>query len=280
MSARDSAGLLEALARDARDLRGDQPAPVDLRPIADRLGLSLEWGAKRVQPAEGGLLRRRDGWTVAVADSDPHRPRTRFTAAHEIGHYMLESYGVPTPVNRREYWRTEALCHYFAGHLLIPDIGVRWVDAGAGSGPAELLRRSAILSHRALVSPQAVSHRLNQDLPYCAFCEVKFESPRQGVVGVVNWVVERFSWLGLRARNHVKSDHYLARPLVAHRALQADQVSAGFLNGLPVAVLRRLRSVWLLGFEPALAAPSWSGSDQLFLPLDPASEVPRGKALP
>ena len=218
-SPRNRNGLYEALTRDARALRGEQKAPVDLDKIADRLGLNLEWGSRQLDSAEGGLFRHRHGWTVAVADANPHRPRARFTMAHEIGHYMLEQYGVSRPSTRGEYWRTEALCHDFAGHLLIPDAGVDWVAAGSGGGPTELLRRSSLLSRRALVSPQALSHRLNQNLHHLAFCEVKFASPRRGVIAVVDWIVERFSWLGIRARNYIGSDHYLARALTQLREL-------------------------------------------------------------
>jgi hypothetical protein len=259
-------GLHAALARDARALRGDQRTPIDLNLIARRLGLSVEWGSSRLSSAEGGLFKGRNSWTVAVADGDPRRPRTRFTLAHEMGHYMLETYGVPRPAGRGEYWRTEALCHHFAGHLLIPDAAVHWVGDGAGSGPSELLRRSAKVSHQALVSPQALSHRLNQDLSFCAFCEVKLASPRRGVVGVVDWIIERFSWLGLRARNYVESDHFIAGPLAVHRRLPPGEVQAGFLNGLPVAALRRRHSVWMLGVEPALAGQPTAASPQLPLP--------------
>lgn len=261
-------GLWEALARDARALRADQKAPVDLHLVSRRLGLQLEWGAKRVLPAEGALLQSGSRWTVAVAGADSRWPRNRFTAAHEIGHYILDSYGVPRPTTRGDYWRTEALCHYFAGHLLIPDIGVTWVAAGAGEGPVELLRRSSILSRKALVSPQALSHRLSQDLPYCAFCEIRLESPRKGVIGVVDWIVQRFSWLGLRARNYVHSDHYMAGTLIAQQPLRPDQASNGFLDGLPVAYLRRIRGIWMLAMEPALAAEGQAEVGQLPLPLE------------
>jgi hypothetical protein len=275
-----SSGLLEALARDARALQGDQRAPVDLDLISRRLGLRLEWGAKRALPAEGALLRSGTRWTVAVAGASPDRPRNRFTAAHEIGHYVLGSYGVPRPSNPREYWRIEALCHHFAGHLLVPDQGVAWVAAGADGGPPELLRRSAILSRRALVSPQALSHRLNQDLPYCAFCEVNLESPRQGVVGVVGWIVQCFSWLGLGARKYLSKDHYMAEILAVQRPLPPDQVTTGFLDGLPAAFLRRSRSVWMLGMEPALAAQGWDNAGQLPLPLGENWRVAAAPSLP
>jgi hypothetical protein len=176
---------------------------------------------------------------------------------------LLAGYGVPVPSTRGDYWRTEALCHHFAGQLLIPDSAVDWVGAGAPGGALELLRRSIETSRRALVSPAALSHRLNQELEYCAFCEVRLASPRQGVVGVVDWILERFRWLGVGPRRHIKRDHFLAGLLDGQRQVLPDRVTSGYLNGLPTAALRRVGSVWMLGVEPALASASLSQSDQL-----------------
>jgi hypothetical protein len=262
-----ASGVMSALARDARLLRDGQRCPVDVRPAIRRLGMKLELRDSDSLGGEGALLHEGGGWVVAVADPDLSRPRTRFTIAHEIGHRLLDLYGVPRPEDRGDYWRTEGLCHYFAGQFLVSDEVVSWVAGAEDRDPVELLRRAQVASQRARVSPAALSHRLSEDLEHCSFCEVRLSSPRPDVVGIVDWIVERFPWLGVRARRHVHSGHFLAGALRSQRRIGAGEIARGYLNGLPAASVRRGSRVWMLGIDPALAHAPSPDASQLSLGL-------------
>jgi len=250
---RDTTRLMQRLAGDAITLTAGLRTPIDLDVVAERLGLQTAWGESRILPAEGQLLRGAAGWTVAVADSKAGRPRARFTMAHEIGHYLLETYGIPRPATEGDYWRTEELCHYFAGHLLVPPVAVGWVAEAPSSGPLEVLRRAALAAKRTAVSPQALSHRLGDEIHCCAFSEISLRPPSPRARGVIRWSVEKnFSWLGMGPRSHVRADHYLAPALAALREAAPGEIRTGYLNGLPAAAVRRFETIWLVGLEPAL----------------------------
>lgn len=255
------AHVADALARDARLLRGRQRCPVNLRPVVDRLGMRIEYRTREEIGAEGALLRNRDDeWVIAIPDRDLSRPRTRFTIAHEIGHRLLDLYGVPRPTSRGDYWRTEALCNHFAGQLLVPDSAVDWVAAATGASPAELLRRASLASRRAAVSSAALSHRLFASLEGCAFCQVRLAPPGGDVVGVVDWALEQFPWLGVRQNRHIDGEHFLAEPLLDQQRAAVGRIVSRQLKGLPAAILRRRDRIWLVGVEPA---PSEAGSGHL-----------------
>lgn len=133
--------------------------------------------------------------------------------------------------------------------------------------PVELLLRAQTVSRRAQVSPAALSHRLSAELEHCSFCEIWLSRPQPDVVGVVDWIVERFPWLGLSARRHIRDGHFLARALRSQRRVGRGEVARGYLNGLPAASLLRGSRIWMLGIEPALASAPSPDASQLSLGL-------------
>jgi hypothetical protein len=104
--------LKQALRELARQLARSLP-----RGAAD---VSEEWGSFGIQvhsrrlPTSGTCLISDQGYAILV-NSDDDRRRQRFTAAHEVAHYLLASTKYDVSYSLRE-----SLCNDFAHHVLVP----------------------------------------------------------------------------------------------------------------------------------------------------------------
>ncbi len=117
--------LAEQRARDIlADLGLDRVAGVDIRDLAFERGLLVE--ARRIQGAEGRLIRRGERAIAVVDAAIREKGKRRFVAAHELGHFELHR-GDPVFVctqadffdwHRRRPAETEA--NRFAAELLLP----------------------------------------------------------------------------------------------------------------------------------------------------------------
>jgi hypothetical protein len=245
-------GVLGALVRDASRLHEGERCPIDVEVMARRLGLRvcLEPNAS----ALGGLHHGPHGRKVTVRGHRLDNARVRFTAAHEIGHHLLDLYGVGRPADRREYWAIERLCNAFAGHLLVPDAAVEWTREAIADGPHALLCRTRVLAERALVSRAAVSHRLGPELGNVAFCEIAFASPpATGIAGIVRWIVEHVLWLGRGPRAKLEAGHFLGPLLHWQAQKEVGAVATGVTGGRLVASERRPGGVWIVCTGQSLA---------------------------
>ena len=105
-------------------------APVDLQAIADRLGLAIY--QMPLAPGVSGVLVREpsyntpSGFAVLVNEAEPY-VRQRFTAAHEIGHYVLHRDRIGDRVEDNYLLRAEGMsnameveANKFAADMLIP----------------------------------------------------------------------------------------------------------------------------------------------------------------
>jgi len=116
-------------------------APVDVKKIAKSFGLEVYEG--RLPPGVSGMLVRDEAYKtksgfVCFVDKNEPVTRQRFTAAHEIGHFLLHrnqigSYHEDNILLRSEgfssYQETEA--NRFAANLLMPwDLVVKYMDEG------------------------------------------------------------------------------------------------------------------------------------------------------
>jgi Zn-dependent peptidase ImmA (M78 family) len=241
--------LEEALARDAARLRASDRCPIDLDLIARRLGVRIV-----IEPnaALDGQLRKNSRETaIVVRGRDWNDPRARFSAAHEIGHHLLDLYGAPRPGDRREYWELERVCHRFAGRLLVPDAAVSWVRESQPKCSEQLLIMCRRLAAHTKVSRAALSYRLADELENVSFSQVSFPRPRRvGVAGVVEWVVERFPWLRRGVRSHITGEHFLDPMLRDQSRRGVGTVTVGYANGLRAASERRPWGVWIVCIAP------------------------------
>jgi hypothetical protein len=104
---------------------GLQDARFDPEDLAFVLGLDVEFGG--LVHADAWLIRHPDGTGVIRVRDNAHPGRTRFSIAHEIGHWELhpfcrQGFLVCTPADIADYGRSpeEAEANFFAAALLMP----------------------------------------------------------------------------------------------------------------------------------------------------------------
>jgi Zn-dependent peptidase ImmA (M78 family) len=72
---------------------------------------------------DGGLLRADDRWLIVVNSLDQTLARQRFTAAHELGHYLFDRHADPVHLDHSLFARpdpAETRANAFAVHLILP----------------------------------------------------------------------------------------------------------------------------------------------------------------
>ncbi len=129
-------------------------APVDLRTVADYLGVEILAWYPNENRLHGALIR--SAGTVFV-NASLTRPRMRFAAAHELGHYVLGHEGnFFCPYGR--YAAQEREANVFAAALLMPAAVIKllWLKL-SNVAPAA---RVAAVAERLAVSRRALSRRL------------------------------------------------------------------------------------------------------------------------
>lgn len=139
-------------------------APVDVYRIIknERISLSFE----EMEDDHSGLLLVENGLAAIAVNSTHHPHRQRFSAAHELGHYILHSKGRDRLFVDKAYRRSlvsssgtdtdEIEANRFAAALLMPD---NLVKQYAGNGPITDLDISK-LALKFEVSEQAMTLRL------------------------------------------------------------------------------------------------------------------------
>src|SRR5262245_41833523 len=108
-------------------LAASRSLPVDISSVLRDIGVGLivTAGAKAV--GHGRLENDGGCWKVVVLRtesgiaSETLTWRERFTVAHEVAHYLVETRLSYRPRSRREYWALEATCNALAARLLVPE---------------------------------------------------------------------------------------------------------------------------------------------------------------
>jgi Zn-dependent peptidase ImmA (M78 family) len=142
--------------------------PVDLQPIADRLGVEVRrYG---LEPDISGVLYRDGDRRVIVVNQAHSSARQRFTIAHELGHLLLHkgqtvhvdsgfrlNFRDPRSATAEEVEEIEA--NAFAANLLMP---AHWLRAEIEAASFDLTDDGALaqLAARYEVSSQAMALRL------------------------------------------------------------------------------------------------------------------------
>lgn len=236
--------LREELETFAAQLVAGRRCPVDLEEILAQLGVGLD--VQRPQPGDPvGSLCQRAGRPVIVVYDDPGkdlRARGRFTLAHELGHWVLETWGAERPGSRREYWAREAECNAFAAALLIPGAAVDYIVRPRPATAGELYSRLRLVAERARVSTETACRRALSDLPSAAVWEARdAPSDRRDLAGVIRWAqgAEHF---GMRRGVHVHGDHRVAGLLQSAAALRPGSVVERHLDDQRVIIERRRQS--------------------------------------
>lgn len=136
--------------------------PINLKAVRQSLGVNLvvQYGSDR-----HGELRRNDSGQYEIvvykrSTATPWRSRDRFTVAHEIGHFIVETKIGYHPTSRSEYWKLEDRCNSFAGQLLIPDDAVGSQSSRFDFTPVSVLDALESLAQQTDASLEATARRL------------------------------------------------------------------------------------------------------------------------
>lgn len=120
--------------RDARVGAWDPVCPFDVA-AAPGVGVKVQY-----HPMESeGLYSPNVGYPSVLVNAERPGPRQRYTCAHELGHHAF-GHGVRADdvVGRRPFDDpVEFLADVFAGHLLMPEVGVLRAFRTLGADPAE-----------------------------------------------------------------------------------------------------------------------------------------------
>lgn len=119
---------IESLTKKLLKEHGVAEPPVDVYELIKKQGIRLHF--EEMDDDDSGLLLVEGGAATIAVNKEHHPNRQRFTAAHELGHYMLHSQGQDRLFVDRAYRRNvnsstgldsvEIEANSFAGHLLMP----------------------------------------------------------------------------------------------------------------------------------------------------------------
>lgn len=114
----NKAEISEWLLRTAKTIRAGRQAEVDVRDTLKQFGVHVRF---EISDARSGALgQSKDGEWYVVARGRSNAVH-RFTAAHELGHYLLIKHCdfSPTIKDKKNYFFCEDLCNQFAARLLV-----------------------------------------------------------------------------------------------------------------------------------------------------------------
>lgn len=238
--------MLVAIEQEVLELAkgfADQfPAPFPLRELVESLGLGYE--EVRDNEVEHGALQR-EGETYKVvirrrlALGSALSPRERFTLAHELGHYVVDSrYGF-RPTTKSYYWQLEQVCDAFAGELLVPEKDLKVsLSAVRPFTPSRLLGSTISLANRTGVSFPVAGRRVVDAVGEASLCDIELSDDRSEVRGLVRWVYEGFPFVGGGRRMHITEGHPLCEVIDSHQATRPGQVKRWTAGGADVASQR------------------------------------------
>jgi Zn-dependent peptidase ImmA (M78 family) len=242
----------QELEKFAEGLVHNQRCPIELSALLARLRVGLEIRAQE-SGSPLGALHERSGRPVIVVHSDrptlQSNPRARFTVAHELGHWVLETWGVDRPSSRREYWAREADCNAFAAALLVPRPAVDYALRPRPTTPGELYSRLRLVAERARVSSETTCRRILAEMPAATVWEAR-DAPqgRDDLIGVVAWA-HGAEHLGMRRGVHVREEHQVAGLLRGARELRPGAVVERHLGDQHVVLERRRNSTLAVSLD-------------------------------
>lgn len=226
--------LRRVLTREAPRLRAGRPVPLDLEGLVASLGIELVVH----EQAAHGLLRNLAGrWQIAVSSS-MSRVRQRFTIAHELGHYVVESRLDYRPTSSREYWMLERECQAFAAELLIPTAHIDRVTAGGFSGPSDLIDAVANVAASADVAWEAAARRILERTDEPVMLGV-IDITGSNANGILLWLHDSAGSTSLGRGRHIKAREPLAALADIGRRMNAGDRADADLDLGRAVVLRR-----------------------------------------
>jgi Zn-dependent peptidase ImmA (M78 family) len=240
------------LAQQARTLALGRALPIELDALLGDLGISVV-----LEPARAvGLLRYSEGRWQIVVDQAMQPVRRRFTVAHELGHYLVESRLDFRPTTSREYWMLEDECQTFAAALLAPPAAVgRAIGDGAGE-PSGLIDAVARLASLAGIAVEGAARRIVEyvETPtVLALIDLGESTGTPGSASVV-WLHGSKGTLSAGRGRRIRTHDALATVVVRARATTPGSRSSVEMESGPAVVLRHRDSTALVAATPRRSA--------------------------
>jgi hypothetical protein len=224
-----------ALADEARKLTDHRAAPLELLSLLAELGVGLRFSSTPLGANHLGSLREYEGtWEVVIyrIRNLLHRrgltPRERFTVAHELAHYIVESRFSYRPMSTADYWRLERVCNDFAATLLAPDATVEAVLPSAPTSATVMLSAIHNLSSRTETSFEVASRRIVEAMrcpPAAAAC-LRLSQASNHHPGTLSWLHENKRWMGGGRNRKVVAKHPFSPALGVAHSLLIGQVAS------------------------------------------------------
>lgn len=129
---------VQKFASDAAKKLGYKPGD-NIEAVVEKLGGKIEVSDWDSSNDTGAIqVRGKNDFLISLSPLSGHR-RSRFTIAHELGHYMLHSQmgKIPIQVRRDGFGRVEWEANWFAAGFLMPEEEFKALRAD-GWGDAEL----------------------------------------------------------------------------------------------------------------------------------------------
>jgi hypothetical protein len=166
--------MLPWLLRCADRLRGEQRGAIDIGKLLRTSDIEVR--TIESSRGSGSLGQGKDGrYIITIKQREGTllwSPRDRFTAAHELGHFLLiKKWNFkPSPSERKEYFLCEQLCNRFAGRLLVDAKEVAAAKPSSANACQETVRR---LARRFDVSLEVAARELAEQHTGIACCLVQ-----------------------------------------------------------------------------------------------------------
>ena len=150
----------------------DIPVPIPVEGIAEMLGLKIEDAPIPMEEDRAGQLFWRER-KILVNSLQP-RQRQRFTAAHELGHFVLHSTNETSFCRVRALGKEEREADYFAARFLMPTEAVR--DAWDGNS-----RHLSRQDHTGRVARMAAIFDVSKGAMLRCLQELRFVNRKEGL---------------------------------------------------------------------------------------------------
>jgi len=214
--------------------------PVAVEGIVASAGLALRRDDASAR-GHGALLELGGVWTIMLPGQggvDTMSPRERFTAMHELAHFIVEKETSFRPGRRRDYWELEKLCDAFAGRMLIPDslLGAFF----SLTDPTKALVLTMQLARKGIVSFEVAARAVARTKTGFAFVSLNEQTDsRKTHRGTVTWSTES-EVLGLAAHAYVNVGHPLAAAVAAHATSFVGERRTVAIDELGVIAVQRI----------------------------------------
>jgi hypothetical protein len=203
--------ILDWLLKAAEKIVGKSDPPIPLLDILRQFDAQLVVSNKKTTSNSLAFLQR-DGqrYKITLERTDISAPlssRELFSLAHELGHLLLIRQYNWQPNTKQAHYETEALCHRFAGELLIPRKLVQRFNPVSARNAIQYLQ---VVMHQTGASAEPVARRFIECYQGLAFFSARRIKNKAGeAVWCLWWGVSSHPGYSLKRAQHLSVESAL-----------------------------------------------------------------------